>query len=758
LGELQLWSHIVIRELAMLATLLAFGIGPASFLGRRFDAAARLAIAAPLGFALSTCLFTTLIWFTAARNTYWLIPLIGAISVAVAVRRGPPMKLAGKRLERLWLCPRDALSLALVCAVVAAPLSYTLDYLDTPGPISYAVSDTAGYTEQADGAMTESIREARAPQPRGTNPSQHAWVNYANSAYNIDAAPLAANLNVLLGLHATDTQSLYQIVFLIVAALGAFALVRYVTPRPFWAAPLAGILFAGPFFLQLLADGSQAAICGNGMMLSIAAVGAEALRERRFANLALLALLIAGLMAFYPLYVPLVALACAAALLVVAIRSLWRRRLNRRLLGSAAVSVGAVVALTVTFNVVSAIRDPYYWYETIANSDLNGKPYYDLPIAVLPQWLLQTHELLFLTPFDLTLMRVLAGIALPAILIATIVFGLWRHRVALLLLLLICIFAATAEYASISTTPTCTYCVNRDLVPVVAPTIALIALGVAALATAKRRWLRWMGVVVALATLVAVGNQTRIERQRYQAGAFFLDKGDRTLLAALPAHGGTVHLEGYGQHPERAIVELALVYTLAVERNHGRVSVANSVDDFGAFGALGAVSPNNTDLRPNYRYVLTRYGDVRTARRTIARAGPLALEERTQPIDVTLIGGTLTAQVRLEPQGFPVVMFPMDLLLIGGGSAPEWILLNFESIVSASVPRQPGVRGRATPTGVIVCVPTTGTAPVRRARFLISGGALNGLEAPEEFGDSGPPRGVNLLSMYAVSHCPAGLS
>src|SRR5207253_1495145 len=42
---------------------------------------------------------------------------------------------------------------------------------------------------------------------------------------------------------------------------------------------------------------------------------------------------------------------------------------------------------------------------------------------------------------------------------------------------------------------------------------------------------------------------------------------------------------------------------------------------------------------PNYRYVYTRLGAIRTQRKLIKRAGPYALEERTQPFDASPTGG-----------------------------------------------------------------------------------------------------------------------
>jgi len=82
---MHIWTDIVARESFMLLTMLALGSGPAAFLGERFGAAARVALAPVFGLCLSTCVFTSLIWFTAAYNTYWLLPILALVSVATAL-------------------------------------------------------------------------------------------------------------------------------------------------------------------------------------------------------------------------------------------------------------------------------------------------------------------------------------------------------------------------------------------------------------------------------------------------------------------------------------------------------------------------------------------------------------------------------------------------------------------------------------------------------------------------------------------------
>jgi len=760
---MHIWADIFIREAAMLITLVALGSGPASFLSRRFDAAGRLAMAPVLGLCAGTCVFTTLIWFTAARHTYWLLPILAVASVAVALRRGlaaqtqpqegPQRSRAALLLRQLRL--RDAVALSVVCVVVAAPLSYTLHERHSVGPVGFEVWDAVGYTAEADGMVQQSIRTAsHGNYATAHNFIKRYWEYYASGNQNIDAAPLSANVNELIGLHATDTQSLFLIVFLMSGALGAFAAVRYAAPKPGWAAPLAGVLFAGPFFLQLMADGSQAATCGLGLILPIAALGAEALRERRLGDLALFALLASGLVALYPLFVPGVGLTAAVVLLAVCAMTWWRGQLTRKALIDGAARVGVVIALSAAFNLVSFLRDVSYWRAVLKGEYyVAGLPQYHLPYSVLPGWLLQTREFYFLTELGSTSAKeVLIGVLLPILFIAVIVFGLKRRRTGLILLALFTTYAAMAVYTSQA--HHCAYCTDRTLLPMAPVGVGLLVLGVAALATAPIRWLRWAGVAVAVIAVVSVGQRTREERLRFAAGAYFLDAGSRAMLADLPKHPGPVDIEGYGQDPGKAPGELPFVYFLASERNREEVSMPSEYVDYQGLAYLGEANPANPQFSPSYRYVLSRFAGVQTTRRVIARTGSLALEERTGPLDATLVSGVAVPFVRLDTTGLPWVQGPLHMLVLGGASSPAFVALRFQAIAPVTVPHQAGVTARSYPGGALTaCVRATGSAPIRKATINLSFSLVAPIVPPEPFALPEPPQGVQLVAMRAVDSC-----
>ncbi len=755
---MHIWTYIVTREGFMLLTMLALGSGPAAFLGERFGAAARVALAPVFGLCVGTCVFTSLIWFTAAYNTYWLLVPLALASVATALWRSlrGSSEPAGRRsfvgvLRSLGA--RDAVALVAVCAVVAAPMSYTLHERTSVGPIGFSVWDADDYTADADAMLHTSIRQAAQPQPAHENMTRLIWASYSQGNQNLDAVPFSANVDGLLGLHATETQGLFLIMFLVAGALGAFGAVRYLTPKPWWVAPLGGVLFAGPFFLQLMTDGSQAATCGLAVILPLAVVGLDAFRDSRLATLVLVALLVSGLIALYPLFVPGMVVAGAIVLAIRTATAMWNGRLNRRVVGVASAKILLLLALCALFNLVSFLRDARYWRGVLHGEyNIVGLPEYHLPYSVLPGWLLQTREFYNLTELGSTTPKeVLLGVVIPIILIAVIVYGVRRRRASLILLPVALLFFSMAEYENAA--HHCSYCTDRALLPIAPISIALLMVGIAALWSARQWWLRLTAIAVAVLAVVTVGQRAHEERLRVADDAYFLDSGNRALLSKLPATGGTLNVEGYGANPVAAPGELPLVYLLASETLHENVSLATEYDDYNALAYLGGPNPANPHLNPDYRYVLTRFGGMQTGRRVIARTGALALEERTSPIDAIALSGLAVAPLRLDSQGLASVVGPLHLLLVGGDSRPAWISLRFNTFVTVTVPRQAGVSARVEPGSVVACVRASGTAPVRRGAIELAGGLLPGVVPHEPFALAEPSQGIQLASMRAVTHC-----
>ena len=518
-------------------------------------------------------------------------------------------------------------------------------------------------------------------------------------------------------------------------------------------APLAGVMFAGPFFLQLMADSSQAAINGLAMILPIAAVSVDVVRERRLAGIVILALLGAGLMTAYPLYVPLIVVSAAVVLAVVGIDAWLKGTIDRRLLLLAGMSIVVLAALIALFNLVSFTRDLRYWSGALDGSYyIASLPQYHLPYSVLPGWLLQTREFYSLTELgDAGPVEVLTGVVLPLLFIAAIVAGLRLRRTALVLVPLALVCLGVAEYTS--AVHHCSYCTDRDLLPLAPLGIGMLAIAIAALATSHARMWRWAGVAVALVLVISVGVRTRQERARFADGSYFLTASERGLVSHLPRAAAPVDLEGFGTNPAAAPGELPFTYTMLAERTGWKVSIASEYNDYNGFAYIDGANPANPQFEPDYRYVLTRLGGVQTNRRVLARKGSLALKERVG-LDATVVSGIAMSLNRLDTTGMPWLRGPLHLIVVGAKGRPAWVSLTFHAAVPVSVPPQQGVRALVGSDGIVTaCVRATGIGALRKASIDLTFPAQPGVIPDEEFAVVEPPQGVQITSVRAVRRC-----
>ena len=169
---------------------------------------------------------------------------------------------------------RDVAALLLIVAATLGPLDLVLHHHHTVGPTAYSYTDVDNYVAVQDAARTVSLHSAsnafHAAERNGTqfgNFTQFVWAFISQFGSNLDATPLDANVNALLGLGATDTYSPFLAVLLLMGALGAFASVRHFARSPTMVAALAGALFGGSLFLELWFDSYQAAIIAIGLVI-----------------------------------------------------------------------------------------------------------------------------------------------------------------------------------------------------------------------------------------------------------------------------------------------------------------------------------------------------------------------------------------------------------------------------------------------------------------------------------------------------------
>ncbi len=754
----------------MLAILASLGATPAAMLSPRFDAVSRVGLAPVLGLCVGTSLFTTLAYPFAANDTAWLVPVACVASLAGAVRIGGGRSAlraaaAGHRLA--WA------SLALVAVVVAGPLVYTMHQRHTVGPASYAVWDADGYVAATDVAASTSLHDEERALPPWHNLEVELADFLARGDQNLDATRFSANVNALVGLGATDTWEAFLVAFLLAGGLGATAALRYGLQlagaprgRPSWrphvitgASTVGGCLFAGAFFLQLAFDGSQAALCGLAVLLPLAAVGADAIRRPRIPTLIVLAILYAGEIALYPLFAPPVVGATAVVLAVLAARDLrargWQRERALRAVGMLAL----VIVVAIVLDLVAFLRDVRYWESVLSGAQsFAGLPVYHLGIDVIPGWLLQTREFYNLTNLaGAPTNQIILALVVPALLAVVIAAGLRRFAILRWLLVLAAVSVLLALYTALHNG--CSYCTDRNLLTLGPVLAALVAGGIGALLLSGRRSVQVGGVLALLLVVVFVGQRARVERVRFLNSSYFLDSANRSVLSRLPANDGSVEIEGFDESPRFAPGEETQVYALAEERSGGRATLPGDVSDNAAMAYLGQYTLDQGQFDPNYRYVLTRMPSVVTSRRVIAFSGGIALEQRTQPLDVIVDSGFDLPSALLDPAGQTwATAEPLRFIVSGGTRAPVYVGVRFLASEPVAVPPQPGVAASLVHRDLRVCVRATGTAPVRVAQFSITFTGAPSPVADEEFAPPPVIVGEQLVALeVAEGHCPYSL-
>jgi hypothetical protein len=757
---MHIWSALVVREAALLAMLLLLGAGPASFLSDRIDLIGRVALAPVLGFCLGTCVTTTVLWFAPVHSTYWLLIPLAVGSAAVAAlrtrrhiaRRGPPR------------APRaaDVLGLLLVCIAVAVPTSRVLHERATVGPASFNTTDVDNYVGVQDAAQTTSLQDAERAYRRYVhgfrfgNLTQLAWSAIVHSKGNLDATPLDANMNALLGLGATDTWAPFLVILQLAGGLGAFAATRYLTESRTWIAALAGALFGGPFFIELWFDGFQAALIGVGLLMPLAVLAFEAVRTRARTEVVSIALVLATMLTVYPLFVP-------ALLFTAAIVLAWHGLAIQRSRGSLSEAMrwilpalATVAVLTIVFDLVGFTRDLSYYRSVLENKIALPRLNFVLPPGVIPGWVAQTREF-----WDMPNLGIggagqfVTGALFPLVFIGFIVAGLRRRPAALVLVVLAAVCGLIAIY-SYHSREACTYCAERNLLPLAPITAVLVTVGLATLLTSRSQVNRVVGVLGVALVAVSVGVRASSELDRFRAGAYFLDSANRAALAHLPERPGAIEVEAYGGSPYAA-AEQPLVYHLVNERSSGRASIILGTDLGNALQYLdngGAVIlPPGPEFKPDYPFVLTRLGGVETDRQIIVREGGIALERRIKPLDLTPYSGLSVNVAHYDKSGLGYVQtdYPLSMYVTGrDGGRAAWARLTFTLREPVHVPVQPLVRVRQHGSTLIVCARATGNEPIRQVTVRMSAAPLLP-PPPAGFARPEPSEGIVLTGMQAVT-------
>ena len=711
--------QLVGREFVLLGLLSALGAAPAALLNRSLDGATRLALAPCFGLAVGLCSMMTLIWRVPANRSYWIVPVLALASITAAVwigRRDRSERAA--RRGRWAIDRRSAVQLALVVIVVAGAHDRPLVQLNSTGPVTYAVADAAGYIAAQDGARTESIHGAKAaaaqtPPLLQADIAEAYWQAYSSSYQQIGFDALAANVNALLGLGASQTFAPFLIALMVVTALGVFAGVRVIAGGRPWAAVLGGVLVAGPFWIQLMMDGSEGAIAGLALLVPFAITGYQALRHRRWVDYVLFALVAAGMQTAYPLLVPPLAVGATAVLAVLAARRWVNGRLGRTALKHGLFAIGGVLLLAAALTPVAFERNLRYWHAVLAgHQSYVGLPAYSLPVGLLPSWLLQTR-LLYVLPQSLSAGELVASVLVPLAMLAVIYVAV-RSRPALLAGGAVIVVAALLAYFTMSRYQ-CSYCVDRNLLVVSPLALTMFAIGLAVLSASTQLGRRVWAVCVGVMALAAVGNQARITDLWVTHASWAFEPQTRAVLRHIPhLRPLALAMEGFGQTPKAALEDPA-VYAAARYAAGGEPSLpTENSDNSGLFYMLGP-RPAGNQFDPHYRLVLTRLAAIDSGRRMLYRDGPVALEQRSWPLDVLVTSGVQTALARTDPTGTAWIEGPLSMW-VSATRTGEPVSIDVEADVtsSARVSRQPGMTVERNGSRLSVCAPVNGAGSFRR--------------------------------------------
>jgi hypothetical protein len=672
----QILVELAVREAAMLATLFALGAGPAAFLPADLGRAVRVLLAPALGFCVGTCLFTTLIWQFPAEKTAWLLPLAALGSLALSAWRLRHLGRTTERSTGRTAGPGPArrgvvvtvLQVAVVCLAVVGPTSAVLAAHSSVGPVAYKVADVDGFVMQTDAMVHQSLSVARgAAAQQNADLVQQFWAHDATGyGWPLEASPLSAALDVLLGLGATATQAPFLLAFLLTGAFGAFAAVRYAVRRRSWAAVLAGSLFGGGLFLELFFDGTEPVLGAVTVLAALVLVGGVTVARPRPANLVLTALLLATITSMLPLFLAPIAVATVCALTVL----LWRRvrtgpAIVPRELGAAVARGAAVVVLPFFLNPVGM----YTGAIALARQSglVSSLPHYDLDPWTALGWLVQSRGLYALGGGS-WLAIVGFAVVVPLAVVAAIVAASRTTeqsqaivRVAVPLAGASVLVGLYGLYGYRSGGASCSYCMERGLDPAAVAVPVLLGIGLAKLAASSSTARRAAGAAVLVLVVAGAGWTATRELQQFASGSYYLDSTVRAVVAHLPATGCTV-LEGFGDAVPLPPTEQVLVYTLADEQAPGRVRLESDFDEFASleyFAFSEADTPSNAWFCAGYSDVLTRAATVDTGRTVVYRSGQVALERRSGALAALIDGGVIvyrpdhdaTPDVYLLPPG-----------------------------------------------------------------------------------------------------------
>jgi hypothetical protein len=755
----------VLQTLATVVVLGLLGLPASLWAFRERPLFARICTAPAIGVAVASVVF-----FTAARvmpmsEAAWVILLPWLIAAAVIValwaRRQPG--LLG-RLRSPAVARRSAWTLGAVLMAIASP-AIALGDLGSRGPIGYLVNDaTGGYP-----AILAWLQRHSLSDPKPWGPDWNVMLHYGSVwAGGFQQGGLEAVAAAIASLFGWSTLAFESALLGALIVIGGLAMAGLVcsefTPAPSYLPAAAVALYAGPVTLHLFIEGSEAALAGLSV-LPLALLCLTGVRVGMGVRGAVaLTLVLGGLQTVYPLTYPFVVGGALVVAFLVLLLGVAQNHRPWRTAASPMALVALAVAASLVLSPVALARNIVYWHRVATGGFLDQLapifPQYDLGFSVAIPWLTQLRPFPYFkdTATAKPWLVVLSTVAIVVLSVSMV--QLIRTTRVGLPIAAIGGFAAIGALVAAGALVTgansgCAYCAQRSAV-VIAPLVLLILLfDIAALAASTRRLGRIAAPLTMLCLLGAAGAASASLTSRVIEDGYALPTSALDAATRLRDLRGTVLLEGangsyYAVHEFPA-------FTYAAAMSGHRISFVRG-DDFHFGLAFSPSTAPDAEFTPSYHLVLSRFGAVATDRRTVARYGPFAVQERVRPLDTVIVAGVVAERADRDPSGRAWVDGRLVVRVMSARRIRAHVDVTLRQegaeVVDSRgriVPLRPGVSTVCVDAGIV-------SNGYRDAvlRLLDLGGPLPG---PSEFSlRARPNHQVELLGIAAASgQCRSGL-
>jgi hypothetical protein len=652
---------VIALGIGYLVTFGAVGSGPALVLAR--SAESRLLLAPALGLSIAASVLTTVSLVMPMHTAAWavLVP-VAVVSLIVAVWR--------LRRDRVIAARGTAIAAAFLVAGLLLAAAPALDR-DTAGPFGLAVYDALGYM-QADLWLQGHSLLDDPPADAGRWDLSLAY-GHALTEDNtrIGVSVVNAAGASLFGQRPDET------LFAFLSMLFALVPVTiWIVSRRLGAGLIAAALGAcfglSPAIFTLVGDSALAnliAVVLAPLALIFAVLGLE---RRDVRELVIAGILIAGLAAVYPEFIPPLVLSGAVGVALLTVRLLRRPgawETLRGLLIGLAVMAGVVLVLAP----LAAFR-AYSYLSRIGGEDTSvfaGLPPRFMTVENSGAWAFGVVHLYQLQRFDLfSPAKTALAVGLPIALAALVAVGALRtmRTVSLVLVpIVVSIVLGLLAYGRYQSAH-CEYCLWKSLTFMLPFLGAGLALGLDAL-WGFRWWRPALRIGVAALAAVAVALLLRTDVKLVRALAHSPAAGETSLRKLDDAHVRlTDHPEVLVEGAESTYAPKWTVpeaYYATRSLDDARPSLPLARDDALYLG-VGAGTPPGQFYDSHYRYVLSAFPGVRSDRKPLAVRGDYGLFRRA-PIDVAVVGATTAIDPNAGRGTIPWLLTPVQLWI----SAPR---------------------------------------------------------------------------------------